>query len=221
VALDLSPRGLAGRSARRPWVVVGAWVLTLVISMALIVILIGDSLTTDVGLTGEPESREANSLINERFRVPGESTETEIILVSSQQLTVDEPAFQEFVEKLYADFVSLDPELVKGGTHYYLDAEERLVTLDRHATGVVLTLVRGENFWDRYFEVFRNRGEDQFRSQSDDGFRVHAVSGAGPGEGDIVVVRSVELTVDDPDYRKFVEDLTLEIVSLGLTTSAS
>jgi RND superfamily putative drug exporter len=215
MALDLSPRGLAGRSARRPWVVVGAWALTLVISMALIVILIGDSLTTDVGLTGEPESREANSLIRERFRVPGESTETEIILVSSQELTVDEPAFQEFVEKLYSDFIGLGPGLVKGGTHYYLSDEERLVTLDRHTAGVVLTLGRGENFWDRYFEVFRNRGEDQFRSQSDDGFRVHAVNSAGPGDGDIVVVRSVDLTVDHPDYRKFVEDLTLEIVSLG------
>ena len=82
MALDLSLRGLAGRSARRLWVVVGAWALTLVISMALIVILIGDSLITDVGLTGEPESREANELIRERFRVPGESTETEIILAA-------------------------------------------------------------------------------------------------------------------------------------------
>ena len=70
--------------------------------MALIAILIGDSLTTDVGLTGEPESERANALLRERFRVPGESTEAEIIFVSSQELTVDEPAFQEFVEKLYA-----------------------------------------------------------------------------------------------------------------------
>ena len=49
----------------------------------------------------------------------------------------------------------------------------------------------------------------------DDGFRVHAINGAGPGDGDIVVVGSEDLTVDHLDYRKFVEDLTLEMASLG------
>ena len=119
MALGLSPRDLAGRSARRPWTTVGVWALTLVIAIALIAILIGDSLTADVGLTGEPESRRADALLRERFRVPRESTETEIILVSSQELTVDEAAFQEFVEKLYAEFIGLGPGLVKDGTHYY------------------------------------------------------------------------------------------------------
>ena len=218
MALDLSPRGLAGRSARRPWITIGVWALTLIIAMALIATLIGDSLTTDLGLTGEPESKRASTLLRERFRVPGESTETEIILVSSQELTVDEPAFQEFVEKLYAEFIGLGPGLVQDGTHYYLNDEERFVTLDRHTTGVLLTLVRGENYIDRYFEVFKNRGEDQRHPPADggdDGFRVHAVRGAGPGDGDIVVVRSEDLTVDQSEYRKFVEDLTLDIFSLG------
>ena len=31
------------------------------------------------------------------------------ILVSYQEMTVDDPAFQEFVEKLYADFIVLGP----------------------------------------------------------------------------------------------------------------
>ena len=218
MALDLSPRGLAGRSARRPWITIGVWALTLVIAIALIATLIGDSLTTDIGLTGEPDSKRANALIRERFSVPGESTETEIILVTSRELTVDELAFQEFVEKLYADFIDLGPRLVQGGTHYYLNDEERFVTLDRHTTGVLLTLVRGENYIDRYFEAFKNRGEDQRHPPGDggdDGFRVHALNGAGPGDSDIVVVRSEDLTVDQSEYRQFVEDLTLEIFSLG------
>ena len=63
MALDLSPRGLAARSARRPWITIGVWALTLVIAMALIATLIGDSLTTDLGLTGEPESKRADAVI--------------------------------------------------------------------------------------------------------------------------------------------------------------
>jgi RND superfamily putative drug exporter len=180
----------------------------------------GDALTTDIGPTGNPESEQAWDLMNERFYVPGREV-TEIVVVRSTDHTVDDPAFQEFVEALFADITALGPDVVLQGAHFYQAGDEFLVSLDRQTTALVFTLSASNENWGQYFGVFESRGEWQWQVPSDasnpdgDGseFRVHTVNAGGGSE--MVIIRSPSLTVDDDEYRQFVEDLFYDIVALG------
>ena len=58
---------LARASARRPWVVVGLWVV-LFLAGGFLATGIGDVLTTEFALTNEPESVKADQLLEERLR---------------------------------------------------------------------------------------------------------------------------------------------------------
>jgi uncharacterized membrane protein YdfJ with MMPL/SSD domain len=73
---------LATASARRPWLVVGLWITTIAIAGVLASQFLADALTTEVGLTNDPEATRANELIEERF---GEAGETEVFILSSTQ----------------------------------------------------------------------------------------------------------------------------------------
>jgi RND superfamily putative drug exporter len=181
--------------------------------------LMGDALETDIGPTGNPESEQAWDLWNERSFVPGESQRTEALLVRSPDRTVDDPAFQEFVEGLFADISALGPDVVVQGTHFYLPGGEALVSLDRHTAALVFTVVVGEEL-RQYWDLYEQRGESQWQVPADPlnpdagagEFRVHAFAAGGGSE--VVVVRSPSLTVDDGAYRQFVEDLFYDIVAL-------
>ena len=70
--------------------------------MGLIFTMLGDALTIDAGLTSEPESREAQRLIRERFASTGPSFATEAVFITSESLTVDDPAFEAFANSLAA-----------------------------------------------------------------------------------------------------------------------
>src|SRR5688572_7167481 len=97
-----STAGLARASARHPWRTVGAWLGVLAAAMVLAGTLLGDALTTELTLTNNPESVQADNLLHERL---GESNTTvgEIAIVRSTTLTVDDPAFRSYVETLYGE----------------------------------------------------------------------------------------------------------------------
>lgn len=220
MALGLSSEALARKCARRPWTTVGAWLLAVVIATILIVTLIGDALTTDIGPTSNPESEQAHDLLRERFFVPGRES-TELVLVRSTGQTVEDPAFREFVEELFADISALGPELIINGTNFYQSGYETLVSLDRHTTALVFTLSVGNGNWEGYWDLFKARGRDQWQNptgapSSDDdqaAYQVKTVNANAGGE--VVIVESSNLTVDDGEYRQFVEDLVFDVVSLG------
>ncbi|MCH7697825.1 MAG: MMPL family transporter [Chloroflexi bacterium] len=127
---------LARASARRPWLVVAAWVV-LVGAGGLFALGIGDVLTTEFVLTNSPESAQADDLIEERLRGPERAEE--FLIVQSETLTVDEGAFQDHVEALVAELAVLD-EAVEAVTSYYQARDERMVSADRHKTIVPVVL---------------------------------------------------------------------------------
>lgn len=129
---------LARMSAKRPWWVVLLWVGLFVFSGYLIVNLLGDALTTDADLTTNPESKQARALIEERLHGPQRSNE--IVIVQSQTLTVDDPAFQQHVEQLYQNITALGPDVIAGGTNYFESHDESLVSGDRHITILPFTM---------------------------------------------------------------------------------
>jgi RND superfamily putative drug exporter len=156
---NLSTEGLAEASARRPWLVIGVWAAVLILSLGLIGTLLGSALTTEIRLTNNPESARADSLL-EKWQ--GVRHDDEVIIVQSQDLTVDAPAFEAKVQAVYQRITALGPDSVIGGTNYYQTNDSALVSSDRHVTimpfqmagtelhaadtiGGVLSIVEGSN----------------------------------------------------------------------------
>jgi putative drug exporter of the RND superfamily len=93
-------RRLATAAARHPWRTVGAWIATVFVSLGLIVFFLGDALTGEAEQLNNPESVQADDLMSERLpAIPGEFT-TDVVLVRSDSLTVDQPRFQAKVEQV-------------------------------------------------------------------------------------------------------------------------
>ena len=161
--INLSTEALARASGRRPWITIGAWLVVLVAAIVLTATLLGDALTTEDSLTNNPESMRADNLLHERL---GESNNTlnEMVIVRSATLTVDDPAYQSYVEDLYEELVSLGDEVIVGGAHYYLTGDESLVSADRRTT--LMPLVMPEDAIDatekveQVFQVVDEASED-------------------------------------------------------------
>ena len=130
--LSLSSEALARASARRPWIVVGAWIALIVVAIGINFTLLAGALTNEFGFTNNPESVRADKLLEERLRGPRELSE--VVIVQSEALTVDDQAFRDRVEALYEDISALGPEKVEGGSHYYQESNDFLVSSDRHTT---------------------------------------------------------------------------------------
>jgi len=125
--------------ARKPWIVVGGWLALLIVGIILSNALLSDALITDDRVRNNPESEQASSLIKARLgESDGSPTMSEMVIVRSKTLTVDDPAFQSFVDELFVDLVALGEDVVSGGMHYYLTDDASLVSSDRHTTLIFL-----------------------------------------------------------------------------------
>ncbi len=132
---------LALRSARRPWITIGIWALVIIISLGLRATLFDDAISTEFAFTNNPDSKVADELLEERLFGPKGTNE--VVIVESETMTVDDPAFQEFVEqKVFGPIASLGPEVIKKGTltNYYVNREPFLVSEDRGTTIIPFTM---------------------------------------------------------------------------------
>ena len=123
---------LARVSARRPLLTILVWLVLAAGGAALILNLLDSATTTELSLTGSAESQRAKSLIEERL---GQSEPTvELILVSSDSLTVDDARFREKVAGVLDRVLSLKPETVSDAFSYYLLPDPAWVSADRMTT---------------------------------------------------------------------------------------
>ncbi len=141
--MRLSPRSLARSSSRRPWRTIAVWILAVLVSGVVISRFLGDALTTDIDLTNQPEAKQARELLEERLRGPEHATE--LMIVSSDSVTVDNPAFRSYVERLRRALVALGPEVVVGTQTYYDSGNPGLVSKDRRTT-LMPTVLAGSKF---------------------------------------------------------------------------
>lgn len=129
----LSPERIANFSARRPWLVLFAWVALIVVAG------FGASIAkTDDSPAENPNSeseRASRAIIDARGSEPA----TENIIVRSDTLTVDSPAFREFVAGLTAELRALDGTVVSV-VNFYETNEPGLVSPDQHKTIISATL---------------------------------------------------------------------------------
>ena len=96
---------LARISARRPWVTIGLWVVAVVVALGLSGSLRESAPTTELRLSSSFESEDTATLLKERF--PSTQQVQEVVIVQSDSLTVDDPAFPEKVDEVFATISGL------------------------------------------------------------------------------------------------------------------
>ena len=133
MSIMVSTESLARASGRRPWLTVGVWAIGLVLSIGIIATLLGSAVTTDDYFTNDPESDRADDLLS-KFNSDSGPEPSEIVIVRSPTLTVDDPEYRAFVETLFGDLKGLGEDVIQGGTNYFQSDEESLVSENRRAT---------------------------------------------------------------------------------------
>ena len=123
---------LARISARRPLVTLAIWLVVAVVAGGLSQAWLDSATTTELKLGSGARSQQAADLLEDRLRGP--EPITEIVIVQSDSLTVDDPAFKTKVETVFGQIIALGPEAVTAGLNYYLTGDERQVSPDRRTT---------------------------------------------------------------------------------------
>ena len=100
--------------------------------------LLESATTTELRLTSGADSQRAADMLESRLRGP--QPVTEIVVVQSETLTVDDPAFRQKVETVFGDIFALGSDTVAAGRNYYQENDESLVSEDRKATIMPLVL---------------------------------------------------------------------------------
>ena len=141
---------LARFSTRRPFVVIAAWILAVVVAGGLAIDgevapgpapftdLLDAATTAEFRLSDSAESRRADILLEERLR--GAQQVNEVVIVQSETETVDSPRFRAKVEAVHGEIAGLGSETVAGAFHYYQAGNPALVSADRRTTIMPLAL---------------------------------------------------------------------------------
>ena len=141
MALRISPEPIVRLSARRPWTTIGVWIVVLIIAMGLRVALFDDAITTEFAFTSNPDSKRADELIEDRA-LRGPKGTSEVVIVQSEAITVDDPAYQEFVEGIFGKLAALGPDVIRQETlvNYYQGRAPFLVSKNRQTTIMPFTM---------------------------------------------------------------------------------
>src|SRR5690349_5972443 len=92
---------LARASSRHPWRTILAWVGAIVVALVLVTTLLPGNLTTNGHVTGNPQSKQAENLFQQRFP-PDKNAVDELIVVRSAAHRVRDPAFTSFLRRFRA-----------------------------------------------------------------------------------------------------------------------
>ncbi|MDH3606501.1 MAG: MMPL family transporter [Acidimicrobiia bacterium] len=109
--MKLNPESIARASSRRPWTVIGGWLVLLVAAFTLTALFLSDNLTTDFDFTDSPEAKQAETLLEDRLRGP--DTFTELLVISGLPGTAADADFQAFVGDLAAAVEGLGSDVIQ------------------------------------------------------------------------------------------------------------
>jgi RND superfamily putative drug exporter len=165
--MSLSIAGITRASGMHPWRVVGVW-LFLVAASALLIMTPGLSLTSAFTFQTTPESMRGFNLLEERMGI--ETPFTETVVITSETLTVDDPAFQEAVVHVTTELRSIPDIVNTEPTHlfnYYelqafglTEAASHLVSENRQTTLIPVTLLSDIDASEAMVELIRETSLD-------------------------------------------------------------
>jgi RND superfamily putative drug exporter len=200
--VSLTTESLARASSRRPWLTLGIWVLVIIAAGITSSRLLAGALTTDVAFTNQPEAKRAADLVEARFGNPGV---TELFIMDSPTLTVDDGRFQAEVRALQAEAQDLAGEDLISVVTFYDTKDPSLVSEDRHTTLVPVVFKEAEVLAD-YLPEVRELAESgsragDFRTQSfgaitiEDDFSTIAEEDLATGESFGIIVALIVLVI--------------------------
>ena len=128
----LSTKSLAIASARRPWRVIGLWVVVLIIAVGAQSLWFGEALTQELRYTSSPDSQVGRDLLVERLTGP--TLRNEVVIVRSGEYSVDDPEFAERVASLSVSITELGPPSLGTIYSYYNTGSDLFVSADRRST---------------------------------------------------------------------------------------
>lgn len=163
----VSPETLARRIAKRPWRAVAAWAVLAVVAAVVMNAFLDGALTSEGNFVNNPESKRAEELLQERLRGPRQASE--MIILRSDSLTADDPAFRQKVEQIANDLAPLWGTAVAFSTSVYQSGDQSLVSKDR-MTVLIPVLMAGS--FDQAAENVRLVHEAVKKDGVEDGFEV-------------------------------------------------
>ena len=135
--MRLSPQSVARWSARRRFTVIGIWVALFLAGGLLTSRYLSGALSTQAEFTNNPDSKQAQQLLEQRLTGPRRSNE--VVIVRSDSETVSDPEFKAYVQQLKRDIDALGPAVVQATQDPYR-AGARFVSDDKHATLIPVTM---------------------------------------------------------------------------------
>jgi uncharacterized membrane protein YdfJ with MMPL/SSD domain len=101
--MSLSTESIARASALHPWRTVGLWIAVVVVSMGVVAVLLGDTLTTEGEVTSDTDSKRAEELVLEHFPPSPDAASqatSEVVVVAFGDGEVDGARVQAFADEL-------------------------------------------------------------------------------------------------------------------------
>jgi RND superfamily putative drug exporter len=138
--MSLSTESLARASARRPWRTVGIWIGTVVASLVVVALFLGDTLTTEGEVTSPTDSKRAEELVA-RHMPPSENAAqgvSEVVVVSFDDGQVDRERVRAFADDLRGAGAATVVTAADEG-------QQDLDSADGNATAVLVGLGRDED----------------------------------------------------------------------------
>src|SRR5918996_1186493 len=137
LGMKLTTGSLARASSRRPWTILGLWVVLIALAGALSSVWLSDALTTDVNFTNEPEAKRALELVEDRFGREGVS---EIFIMRGEEATVEDESFRSYAAGVQAEVATLNGD-VQGAVSYFDTQDPSMVSEDGRTALMFVTFV--------------------------------------------------------------------------------
>jgi RND superfamily putative drug exporter len=143
--MALSTRSITEASSRRPRLTIALWVILVALAGLASSRWLGEALTSDIDFTNRPEAKRAAELVEERF---GKQGITELILLSSEDATVGDPAFEGAARAVQAE--AMKGAGVRGALTFFDSRDPSLVSSDRHTTLLPVVFNESGEISDKY-----------------------------------------------------------------------
>ncbi len=128
---------LARACAGHAWVTLAAWLLVLLASVAALALVL-TGFSTEGEPTNNPQSGRADDRYARAFERSSEPAVTDVVVVRSEDATVADARFRQFVLQLETAIKAKSLRII--ARSYYDTRSSRLVSSDRHASAVLLSV---------------------------------------------------------------------------------